>query len=136
MRLKFLLASLILIASALTTTVLAIDYLKEISYWDVAEINGVTVGEFSPLPWRFQSYDANANAGTVEVQDAWVGTWKEVGCKTIHCEISGGYDSWDLTFINPRYFIAYKTQGGHYPLYRLGKMRGEPYNLNTIVSAF
>lgn len=136
MRLKFLFASLILIASALTTTVLAIDYLKEISYWDVAEINGVTVGEFSPLPWRFQSYDTNANAGTVEVQDAWVGTWKEVGCKTIHCEISGGYDSWDLTFINPRYFIAYKTQGGHYPLYRFGKMRGEPYNLNTIVSAF
>jgi hypothetical protein len=135
MRLKLLLSALLLAAVALTTTVVGIDYLKGTTYWDVAEIKGITVGEFHSIPWRFESYDASAKAGTVEAQNAWTGTWKEVDCKTIYCEISGGYDSWYLTFINPKYFMAYKNMDGTYPLYRLGKMRGEPYNLNTVVSA-
>ncbi|MCJ7443671.1 MAG: hypothetical protein MUO26_03930 [Methanotrichaceae archaeon] len=135
MELEFKLFGLLLAASALITTVIAIDYIKGTTYWDVAEIKGITVGEFHPIPWRFESHDEDANAGTVEAQDAWVGTWKEVGCKTIYCEITGGYDSWYITFINPKYFIAYKKQDVNYPLYRLGKMRGEPYNLNTVVPA-
>jgi len=48
---------------------------------------------------------------------------------------SGGFDSWYLTFVNPKYFMAYKKQNGYYPLYRLGKMEGEAYFdlMNTIV---
>ena len=133
---KFKLTCLLLIAMGLATTVLAIDCLNGITYWDVAEINGITIGEFHPIPWRFQSDNANANSGTVEAQNVWSGTWKEVGCNTIYCEMtSGGFDSWYLTFVNPKYFMAYKKQNGYYPLYRLGKMEGEAYFdlMNTIV---
>ena len=117
----------------LATTVLAIDCLNGITYWDVAEINGITVGEFHPIPWVFKPYNPdNAIAGTVEAPGAWAGTWKEVGCDTLYCEItSGGYDKWYLTFINPKYFIAYKDQYG-YSLYRLGIVKGE-YTSNTLI---
>ncbi|NPV63183.1 MAG: hypothetical protein HPY61_11255 [Methanotrichaceae archaeon] len=135
MALKFGFAGLLLLTMLLATTGEAIEYLKGTTYWDVAEVQGITVGDFHPISWRFESYDADAKAGTVEAQGAWSGTWKEVGCKTIYCEITGGYDSWYLTFVNPRYFFAYKERDGSYPLYRLGKMKGEPYNLNTVVSA-
>jgi len=118
-------AGLLLVAVALTTTVVAIDALKGITYWDVAEITRPSgdyeIGDFHPVPWRFESNDANANAGTVEAQNLWVGTWNAVGPNTIHCKMTSGYDEWYLTFVNPRYFIAYKND--EY-LYRLGHLRG------------
>ncbi|OPY51090.1 MAG: hypothetical protein A4E49_02374 [Methanosaeta sp. PtaU1.Bin112] len=134
---KFSLICLLLLVSALSTSADAIEYLRGTTFWDVAEIKGITAEEFHPLPWVFRSSDANANEGTVEVQNSWFGAWKEVGCNTIYCQItSGGKDSWYLAFVNPKYFIAYKEQGGHYYLYRLGKMKGEPYGPNTIVGYY
>jgi hypothetical protein len=41
MGLKFKLTGLLLVAMALTTTVVAIDQLKGITLWDVAEITSV-----------------------------------------------------------------------------------------------
>ncbi|MCJ7443670.1 MAG: hypothetical protein MUO26_03925 [Methanotrichaceae archaeon] len=146
MGLKFKPIVLLLAAFALTTTVIAIDYLRGTTEWNIAEINGVTVESFEKSfgyvmgdlnyqdYWIFKSYDANANAGTVQGMQGnrnlafWSGIWREEECNTIYCEMtSGGDDSWYLTFVNPKYFIAYKKQDGYYPLYRLGKAIGEPY---------
>jgi hypothetical protein len=145
MGLIFKIAGLMLAATALTTTVLAIDYLRGTTEWSIAEINGVTVESFEKSiggpfvsfdwvnTWVFKSYDENANAGTVDGHGSlesrpWSGTWVEVECNTIYCEkTEGGYDSWNITFVNPKYFIAYKKQDAYYPLYRLGKAVDEPY---------
>lgn len=144
---KFRLAGLLLAAIALTTTGLSIEYLRGTTEWNIAEINGITIGSFDvpfgPGPfisfddyyyWIFKSYDQNANAGTVKgvpINKAyimWSGTWKEIECNTIYCEMTyRGDDSWYMTFINPKYFVAYKKQDDYYPLYRLGKAVGEPY---------
>ena len=135
---KFKLTCLLLIAMGLATTVLAIDCLRGITYWDVAEINGITIGEFHPIPWRFESDNANANSGTVKVEDNngliyWSGRWEEVGCNKVYCEIvrEGLSESWSIKFINPQWFAAYrKVDDGaleHYPLFRLGKAKGVAY---------
>jgi len=125
MGLKFKLAGLLLVAMALTTTAVAIDQLKGITLWDVAEITRYSgdyqIGDFHPVPWRFESTDANAKTGSVEAQGIWAGTWKEVGPNTIYCKITSGNDDWYLTFVNPKYFIAYKFD--EY-LYRFGHLRG------------
>lgn len=142
MGLIFGLIGLLLAAVAMTAPVNAIDYLRGTTEWNIAEINGVTVEPFDKSVgywsysdyWIFSSYDTNANTGTVqgtiENRNAvlWSGIWREEECNTIYCEMtSGGDDSWYLTFINPKYFVAYKKQDGYYPLYRLGKAVGEPY---------
>jgi hypothetical protein len=128
MRLKSKLQCFILLALVLTSTTNAIEYLRGTTTWDVAEIKGISVGEFHPYPWVFISTDPNANSGSVSVQDKWSGTWREVGCNTIYCEMTqGGRDSWYLSFVNSKYFVAYREERGHYYLYRLGKMHGEPY---------
>lgn len=119
------LIALLMIAAAFTTTVAAIDQLKGITYWDVAEITNPSghheIGDYHQVPWRFESFDANANAGTVEATNLWVGTWNAVGPCTIYCKMTSGYDEWYLTFINPKYFIAYKND---VYLYRFGHLRG------------
>ena len=127
MGLKFKLAGLLLVAMALTTTVVAIDQLKGITLWDVAEITTpdgrYEIGDFHPVPWRFESTDANAKTGSVEAQGIWAGTWKEVGPNTIYCKMTSGNDDWYLTFVNKKFFIAYLTLGDEY-LYRFGHLRG------------
>jgi hypothetical protein len=146
MGLKFKMAVLMLAAFALTTTTLAIDYLRGTTEWSIAEIKGVTVESFERSTggpfvsfdwvnsWVFKSNDANANAGIVSGGHGsleslpWSGTWVEVECNTIYCEkTEGGADSWYITFVNPKYFIAYKKEDAYYPLYRLGKAIDEPY---------
>ena len=128
MGLKFKLAGLLLVAMALTTTVVAIDQLKGITLWDVAEITFPLgdyrvpqIGDFHPVPWRFESTDANAKTGSVEAQGIWVGTWNEVGPNTIYCKMTSGQDAWYLTFVNKKFFIAYEND---YSLYRFGHLRG------------
>ena len=145
MGLKFRIVGLMLAACALTTTVLAIDYLRGTTKWSIAEIKGVTVESFERSTggpfvsfdwvntWEFKSNDENANAGTITGSRSlenpqWYGTWVEVECNTIYCEkTEGGYDSWYITFVNPKYFVAYNKHGEYYPLYRLGKAVDEPY---------
>ncbi len=138
MRLKFELTGLLIVAMTLTTTVAAINELKGITYWDVAGINGVEVGEFGSTPWRFESADANGKSGTLEAQGIWVGKWEEIGPGMIECQMtSGGTDWWYATFINSQWFVAWTPNGdGTYDLYRLGKVRGSPYNVyeSTLVS--
>jgi len=129
MGLKFKLTGLLLVAMALTTTVVAIDQLKGITFWDVAEITSPTgnfhyeIGDFHPVPWRFESTDANAKTGSVDAQGIWVGTWNEVGPNTIYCKMTSGNEDWYLTFVNKNFFIAYLTLGDEY-LYRFGHLRG------------
>ncbi len=141
MRSKLKLVSLLMVAVMLTTTVYAIDILKGITYWDVAGINGVMVGEFHETPWRFESDDATANGGTVEAQGLWTGRWavhqnskaigQNIGGPVIACQMtSGGSDSWYMTFINNQWFVAWLSNGdGTYDLYRLGKAKASPYNV-------
>jgi hypothetical protein len=131
MGLKFKLAGLLLVAMALTTTAVAIDQLKGITLWDVAEM--ASPGGWSPpvweirdyhsVPWRFESTDANAKTGSVEAQGIWAGTWKEVGPNTIYCKMTSGNDDWYLTFVNRKILIAYLTFSDNY-LYRFGHLRG------------
>jgi hypothetical protein len=141
MGLKLKLTGLLLVAMALTTTVFAIDILKGVTYWDVAGINGIDVGEFNPTPWRFESADTNANAGTVEATGFWSGRWgvypdskkigQNIGGPVIGCEMtSGGNDWWYMTFINNQWFVAWTSnEDGTYDLYRLGKARSSGYNI-------
>ena len=141
MGLKLKLTGLLLMAMALTTTVFAIDILKGVTYWDVAGINGVDVGDFNPTPWRFESDDTNANAGTVEAAGFWSGRWgvhpnsktigQNIGGPVIACKMtSGGNEEWYMTFINNQWFVAWIPNGdGTYDLYRLGKARGSGYNV-------
>jgi len=135
MRLKYRLTGLLLVVMALTATVVAIDELKGTTYWDVAGINGVEVGEFHPTPWRFESTDVNAKAGTVEAQGLWSGIWKETEPKTIDCEMtSGGDDWWSITFINKQWFVAWYRLDNTFVLYRLGKAKGIPVLESALVS--
>jgi opacity protein-like surface antigen len=131
MGLKFKLAGLLMIAMALTTTVIAIDLLKGVTLWDVAEMRyddpiwdrHYKIEDYHPVPWRFESTDANAQTGVVEAQGLWVGTWKEVGPCTIFCQMTSQDDAWYLTFVNSKYFVAYMRYNEDY-LYRFGHLRG------------
>jgi hypothetical protein len=59
----------------------------------------------------------------VEASGIWSGNWKEVGPCTIHCQILQWSDEWALTFVNSKYFIAYRTWNNNI-LYRFGQFRG------------
>jgi len=128
---KSKLVGLLLIAMALTTTINAVDQLKGITLWDVAGMANSDgwyppvwdIEDYSSTPWRFQSTDANAKSGIVEAPGIWTGIWKEVGPNTIHCQMTSGYDKWYLTFVNSKYFIAYRTNDEDI-LYRFGHLRG------------
>jgi len=124
MGLKLKVTGVLMMAMALTTTVVAIDQLNGITYWDVAAMTGHDkwqIGDYHPVPWRFESNDADAHSGIMEAQGFWVGTWNEVGPCTIYCEMTSANDEWYLTFVNPEYFIAYKDDNS---LYRFGHIKG------------
>ena len=147
MGLKLKLTGLLLVAIALTTTVVAIDLLKGTTYWDVAEVTSditslasgesawkYEIEDYHPVPWHFTSNDANAKTGTVEASGYWVGIWNEVGPCTIYCQMTSGSDKWYVSFVNPRFFIAYRGINNYAP-YRFGQIRGSGAQPSSASSA-
>jgi hypothetical protein len=97
---------------------MAIQALRMESNWSVASFEGAQVGEYHGTPWHFRSIGPNHDHGTVEAEGYWIANWHEIGQERIHCEMtSGGLDSWDLVFVNNKWFVGYKQED----LYRLGE---------------
>ena len=86
------------------------------SKWSVGAMdNNGRVDSPHNVPWQFN--DTSMNAGNL-----WYGGWKVVNETTIKCEIIGAggvapMDSFEVVFLNEKFFIATKDHN----LYRFGR---------------